>query len=120
MWIVTKYGFFSVVKSRESNEQMIRARDENHLYNLMDAFPEILGDKNILFTADSDYPCRFLITKEEWLKLIVKIGEDATTYNNFKDEAFAYGASTEYNMFLHELWSLGVKYLQSIKSMWSY
>ena len=67
MWIMTKYGFFSIVRARSNrvsdriqvrphpNLMMIRARNRDHLEALRAAFT-LSGD--IVATKNTDYPYR--------------------------------------------------------------
>jgi hypothetical protein len=76
MWIFTNNAFISVVKDRDSNQLLVRARHPDHICNVI--------PKAIVFTLDdSDYKYRAFVDKREVIDMIsVEIVE--IDYDNFK------------------------------------
>lgn len=89
MWIMTRYGFFSVVENRENkNAVLIRARAKADLERLCDRY----GDTLPGFKAEdidgpdryADYRWRLWVQRSDWMKALVDLTEDID-YDNFKD-----------------------------------
>jgi hypothetical protein len=78
MWIYTKYGFISVVRSTLTSHLVVRAREQAHLQNL---FP--LED-GIFYSPSSDYSYRLYITQKDFNDFLKDLAEDID-YPNFKD-----------------------------------
>lgn len=84
MWLATKFGFYSIVKSSENNSFMVRSRERKDLDNLK---RNVLNFKNrkIHFSEITDYKYRIFINKEELAELMLFISENVD-YSNFKDK----------------------------------
>jgi 8-oxo-dGTP pyrophosphatase MutT (NUDIX family) len=85
MWVMTKFGFFSIVEKPEDKEKgmlTIRARVRGDLEALRHYLPQI-GD--IVSNAGSDYRFRVRVKKEDWAGAASKIALDID-YSNFKDK----------------------------------
>ena len=111
MWLFTKYGFLSVVRSGEDNSIMVRARDRNHLVRLQASKPDVLKGKKILASPDSDYGFRTILSWEEWLALAVDLAGDID-YSNFKEEVGKQNIKGPYLATLHRVWQLVGNMLQ--------
>ncbi len=119
MWLLTRYGFFSVVQARQMENgkvtqlpdpqrMMIRARDRSHLENLRRRFSP-LATTEILETSHTDYRYRMIVSRQEWLSLAGELAQDVD-YGNFKGVC---GRSpdlgSEYNAMLHDVWARGLR-----------
>lgn len=116
MWIMTKYGFFSIVSAwTDQTDQtphpdnlMIRARKKDHLENLLDNY-SALTDCEILETASTDYKYR-IITDKNIASSVLNDLVNSIDYINFKDECHrARPEDQEYETFLHQVWYSGVQ-----------
>jgi hypothetical protein len=106
MWIMTTAGFFSIVADRDHPDQMlVRARDRDHLVRLS-AQCDLSGA--IHETPNADYACRMFLSREEFLRVLDRVGRDVD-YPNFKDAAaHVFGHDAAYVQALHDVW--GVMY----------
>lgn len=87
MWLFTKYGFFSVVRSAlNQTDMMIRARKREHLVNLQSTYLTTLGQYKIRSSRDTDYKYRLIVPKYEIKWLMTSLAKELN-YCNFKDEA---------------------------------
>ena len=112
MWMITRYGFYSVVQSQiDKSKMMLRARDVNHLRNLQKVYSPIEG-LTILSASDTDYPYRIILTQDQWLKVAEFLAHDCTEYSNFKDAAEAQMQDRVYDDFLHLVWAMARRMLQ--------
>lgn len=118
MWIMTPYGFFSVVCAHGYNAHntypapphpelmMIRGRNRNHLEALKKRFsglPEI--DEN----SGTDYPFRITAPRADVLRVVATMAEDVD-YTNFKSEAHKVSPNDKsFHTFLMSIWHLGLK-----------
>lgn len=117
MWIMTPYGFFSVVCAHatgpnaaygEANPDLmqIRARNHNHLEALKSRFtglPEI--DEN----SGTDYPCRIIAPRDDVLRVVATMAE-YVDYTNFKNEAHkATPKDRPFHNFLMSVWEIGLR-----------
>ena len=119
MWLMTRYGFFSIGcawKTETDNTphpdlMMIRARSKAHLVNLQDRF-KALGKYDITETQDTDYPCRIIASKSDIANMLSQLLEEID-YCNFKDEVpNTLPNDARYHHFLLRVWSEGL-YLQN-------
>lgn len=113
MWLMTKYGFFSVVECAYGVKMVIRARDRNHLQELKNHTKIRLP--RIETNAGTDYPYRITVERSVAERLVLGMVE-GIDYTNFKNKA----AENEkhhpkYMDFLHAVWGLGLK-LERTKS----
>lgn len=117
MWIFTKYGFYSAVCARQGDggsrqpidvdRIMVRARVRSHLAALIDRFPDLLGDCQIVESAGTDYAFRLFVEKSAWVRVLTDMAED-TDYGNFKSEVERHqgSAGEDYEDALHRVWSV--------------
>jgi 8-oxo-dGTP pyrophosphatase MutT (NUDIX family) len=85
MWLMTKFGFFSIVDKPEDKGKgmlTIRARVRKDLDSLRHYLPQ-MGE--IVSNAGSDYRFRVRVKKEDWAAASSKIALDID-YPNFKDK----------------------------------
>lgn len=115
MWIMTKYGFFSIVSAWTSETDriphpdlmMIRARRKTHLENLKHNFATLQGYA-ITETGNTDYPFRMITPKFVIDGVVVDLVR-CIDYTNFKNEVHeAMPLDPAYNVFLMGIWSKGV------------
>jgi intein/homing endonuclease len=103
MWLYTKFGYFSIVRSSQNKENiMIRSRSYEHLLLLLNDIKP-LKDKSIQKDYGTDYPYRIIIHDSEWDMVWKELGK--IDYNNFKNEAKKYNSDKVYNQTLHDIWS---------------
>ena len=110
MWIFSKYGFFSIVRTREQRHPdedfMIRARVQTHLETLK-RLAELPAP--VIRTSDSDYEFRLVVSEEEYRKVMTLL-EESVDYPNFKNACFEYdGQDSFWHRALHEVWELMVR-----------
>lgn len=128
MWIFTKYGFFSVVSARtgkgkyedpiDPTKMMIRARDKNHLENLIKGFSNAICNAPIAAIDEikkakieesqwTDYPFRIFISKDSFILLMTWAIKDIN-YDNFKHEVDRSKITDKlYYRILERVWSIG-------------
>lgn len=81
MWLMTQYGFYSVVKHRdETDRYLVRARVKNDLKNLLEL---VQLDVEIHESPSADYPYRIFITSEQLITVLEWLGK-TVNYDNFK------------------------------------
>lgn len=107
MWIFSKFGFFSIVETKEKyheNEDfMIRARCEEHLKNLNN---HCGINYRIIKTEDADYMYRIVVSKEDFHKIMLEL-EKSVDYTNFKDACFKYNPKDyDWHEALHSVWDI--------------
>ena len=107
MWIFSKYGFYSIVRTREQRnpgeDYMIRARVRNHLETLK-RLAELPNP--VIRTADSDYEYRLVVSEEAYRK-VMNFLEESIDYPNFKSACYAYDSRDGFwHQALHEVWAV--------------
>jgi len=95
MWLVTQYGFFSVVKDQYEEKYKIRSRAKKDLLNL---FPE----DRIITTYDSDYRHRVIVAKAELDEMMAKCAD--INYFNFKDHIAGLPDQKDKKSYYGEIW----------------
>jgi len=118
MWIMTPYGFFSIVCAHGDNQHhayppppdpermMIRARNREHLEALTKQFA---GLPEIDEASGTDYPCRITAPRADVLRVVATMADDVD-YVNFKDEAHKISPNDAlFHAFLLNIWRLGLK-----------
>lgn len=83
MWLMTSFGFFSIVRKGESAELTIRSRTRGDLDRLRAHYLPELGPS--LAHAGTDYPWRAVVAPWPLQAAMARIVEDLD-YPNFKDE----------------------------------
>ena len=107
MWIMTPYGFFSIVQvsPTDPNLLQIRARDRAHLVALRKA--AMVKLPGITTTGGTDYPYRIKTTRELVGQIMIDLVIDID-YLNFKEEAHRVSPKDRpFHNFLMRVWSLG-------------
>jgi hypothetical protein len=118
MWVFTKYGFYSIACANDSdgnldvNTVMVRARDDQHLRNLQERFPDTeIGTAEIIALPSRDYGFRIIVPKSAWVQALSQLATEQT-WSNFKNEVGTYSRiknlSRDYVDALHDIW--GVMY----------
>jgi hypothetical protein len=82
MWLMTKYGFYSIVQ-KQPGEYHVRSRDRKDIENLMTRLP--LDQVQIIESKSSDYAFRIIVKKEDVESILKFLGE-TIDYDNFKDK----------------------------------
>jgi hypothetical protein len=84
MWLMTKFGFFSIVKKGE--KWHIRARSVGDMIHLRNRarLRDTPGGK-IINTPGADYPFRLIVDEGELCRAICFLGKNID-YPNFKEE----------------------------------
>ncbi len=92
MWMMTRYGFFSITCAREGlgeplqpvdpNRLMVRARTRTHLAALKARFPA-LSQAELFESTSADYRYRLFVEKRLWASVVGEIVLE-TDYDNFK------------------------------------
>lgn len=114
MWIMTPYGFFSVVCAHDRdpetpgpdyNRMVIRARNRDHLESLKKTMSMRLPRINC--NEGTDYPFRITMDRDLALAVITQMAGDVD-YTNFKDEAKRVSPLDKpFHAFLMEIWKIG-------------
>lgn len=81
MWLMTKRGFYSVVRKGKPGQYQIRARERHDLENLI-AGP--LHGHEIVKTPEADYPYRVVINQTT-LAAVMAYLSTTVDYSNFKE-----------------------------------
>lgn len=116
MWLVTTWGFFSVVCAREGegtpgaavdlSRVMVRSRSPAHLRALKQRFQVQLRDYEVVETPDADYGWRMFCPKAAWAECVKELALELA-YDNFKDAcAKRHGHASGYLNALHGAWEL--------------
>lgn len=104
MWFATKYGFYSIVQTRENNNLfMVRARAEKDLQNLKNSV-SVLKDHEIKVTKLNDYHFRLIVTGEE-LKLLMQFFASEIDYPNFMDKVKSTPGQKDKLPYYGEIWA---------------
>jgi hypothetical protein len=116
MWLMTKYGFFSIVNAWKSKDEkvpatdkmMVRCRNSDHMVCLRERFASHLGQAEIITTENTDYPCRIIISSETAAHIMQELVKEMD-YINFKNEvAEKRPKDKSYVSFLHDVWYKGL------------
>ena len=104
MWLTTTHGFFSAVEHWDDmTSVVVRARDIDDLYHVVEAIDAKWGHKPTVFhTPKNDYPWRITILKTEWAAYVADEAANIN-YPNFKD-AVRERQSKEREGVYHNVW----------------
>ena len=80
MWLMTKHGFYSIVR-RKAGEYHVRSRERLDLENLLKGVP--LPGARIVDTPTADYCCRIIADEKTVLAILEFLGK-TLDYPNFK------------------------------------
>jgi len=87
MWIINKYGMFSVITNRyagcDVHPVSVRARCRDHLERLLNA-SGIQGEIISTLGSGVDYPYRMLMCRDAWIELARWMAEEAADTVNVK------------------------------------
>lgn len=106
MWVLTPFGFFSVVsKDTDPSFVCVRARARDDLVALLDRFPGFDRDleQTIRRTPTNDYPYRVFISRKRLAAVVEAFIVDELNYGNFKSEV-ARIAGHRRAAPLHDVW----------------
>ena len=81
MWLMTKFGFYSIVRKDEGRFH-IRSREKVDIENLVKRVP--LPEAEILKSNTADYRFRVIVGQKEMLTVLEFLGNELD-YGNFKD-----------------------------------
>ena len=112
MWIATKFGFYSIVQTRQNNNQfMVRARAQKDLENLKESL-STLKNTEIKVTKDADYHFRMIISVEDLNQLMLFFAKEVD-YTNFKDKVYTIANQKDKLPSYHDIWSTMYRYQNS-------
>ena len=114
MWIITRYGFFSIVCPRSKTATgsrhvdptriMVRARSLSQLDALCARFPELLRDGVIKESDRADYPWRLTCAKDVWVKCMA-VMSDEINYRTFEEVCLhKHGAQSSFLRAMKKTW----------------
>lgn len=106
MWLFTKYGFYSAVRSSlDPSMTAVRSRERAHLEKIKTLLPDLLGKYEILEFAKTDYQYRIIVPNSAWALAAATITSDID-YTNFKAHVMREEskASEAYCNALHDVW----------------
>ncbi|MCL5670049.1 MAG: hypothetical protein M1423_01935 [Acidobacteria bacterium] len=101
MWIVTNFGFFSVVQKPGDDQLTVRARVRQDLEALRGKYIPDLGE--ILENAGTDYQYRVKVRREVFAEAMKSIVLDID-YSNFKNSVAKKQGHNRAHVY-HDLWS---------------
>jgi aminopeptidase-like protein len=79
MWLATKFGFFSVVRTEDGKEYKIRSRAKKDLLNLFNA-------SQIIEVAHADYRYRVIANQKQFEEFMQQLQD--IEYDNFKSHIY--------------------------------
>ena len=82
MWLMTNFGFFSIVQKKDDDILTVRARARSDLETLKERYIPTLG--HILKGEGTDYQYRAMVSREDMAEAMKRIIMDID-YSNFKD-----------------------------------
>lgn len=112
MWVMTPYGFFSIVRVKTKKgkphptDAVIRARSLSHLEALRERFPCLpVPVENV----GTDYPCRIIAPYKDIIDMVTQMAS-CIDYVNFKDEAHRVRPKDSiFHSFLMSVWHMGLR-----------
>ena len=84
MWLLTPFGFFSVVKHRTRDCLIVRSRVHLDIRAMRDALPSVVSEP--AHTPDADYPYRLEVTRAVLADAVREFVLNGIDYDNFKNE----------------------------------
>lgn len=102
MWLMTKYGFYSIVQ-KKPNEFHVRSREKADLENLVKYVP--LSEAEVSSSLSADYAYRIVVGKEEVLAILNFLG-NTLDYDNFKDMIHRTPNQTHKHNSYADIWSI--------------
>jgi hypothetical protein len=100
MWLMTKHGFYSIVR-KAPDEFQVRSREVRDLQNLIERIP--LPQQKVVETPKADYAARLIVNRDVLLKILAFLGE-TIDYQNFKDRISTTPDQTHKPY--HQVWSV--------------
>lgn len=90
MWLYTSIGFFSVIDRpltrkgrKDATKLQVRARVRADLERLNERLANLNAEGRIVLTPDADYPCRMLVDRKAFQKVIAQLVSEID-YADFK------------------------------------
>lgn len=100
MWLMTKRGFYSVVRKGKPGQYQIRAREHHDLENLI-AGP--LHGHKIVKTPEADYPYRIVVNQATLVAVMAYLST-TVDYSNFKGEIYHTPDQSHKNRAYNQIW----------------
>jgi hypothetical protein len=101
MWLITNFGFFSVVQKSGEDRLTVRSRARHDLERLRDKYLPQLGE--IMEGEGTDYQFRARVSREEFAEALKKIALDID-YSNFKSSVAREQGHGRAHIY-HDLWA---------------
>jgi len=101
MWLMTNFGFFSVVQKPGDELLTVRTRVKKDLEMLREKYIPGLGE--IIDTPKADYQFRTRVQKEVFAEAMRKVALDIS-YDNFKNSVVKVQGSKRAHIY-HDVWS---------------
>jgi hypothetical protein len=103
MWILTPFGFYSVVRRHEDDDFLtVRARAAGDLDALRERY--LPGLAETIVGGGTDYPYRATVSPDAFAAALAKIGGDID-YSNFKDEVAKEQGRARADTY-HQVWEI--------------
>jgi hypothetical protein len=102
MWLMTRFGFFSIVMDNQNKIYKVRARAKKDLQNLLDEVPQ-LKNHEILTYPSADYRYRILIDQAQLNALYAHFAS-TINYGNFKDAIYDIADQKDKLGHYHRVW----------------
>ncbi len=86
MWLITPYGFYSVVENTNDSQKqtvLVRSRNKEDLLNLSHFTKRPVCP---FWMQDADYRYRIIMPKTEWAAIVAQMANEID-YPNFKNRA---------------------------------
>lgn len=111
MWMMTRYGMYSIVNNPDDPEfeVQIRARVKEDLEALQHRFGALMRPYDIIETPRADYACRIIMPQHEFSLLAFQLASDID-YTNFKGEVERTNPGRA--VLYHRVWALLLNTLQ--------
>lgn len=118
MYLITKYGWYSVVAAMNDHGRpnpekiVIRARSVDHFKRLSAAGCPGLAGLVPDVTPDRDYFCRIVVSKDTWFEISAFLSAQVT-YTNVKEHlSRIHGAGSAFSKAVHQAWAAGWRTLK--------
>src|SRR4051812_17434696 len=114
MWLFTRYGLVSAASARQGNGEhgqpldpdriALRFRRKQHLDNLQQRFPNLLGSLPVWESASADSLSRLFVPKAIWVQVATDLAAEVQ-YLDFKKSVIDFPGKDEYEQRLLEVWN---------------
>jgi len=106
MWLITNFGFFSVVQKPRDSQLTVRARSRKDLATLREKYLPQLGE--IIQGGGTDYQYRAKVSHQDFAQALQQIVMDID-YSNFKNSVAknqGHKRASIYHDLWHTLWRI--------------